>query len=411
MFIQRDKMRGVSAMTFIGGALLIATLLIGSIGAVERTHAMVARNDASGSRTAVMIVRATWNDRQVPLNQEILTTLMHTSAVRSEAIREVLGTGAGLLDEAGVVEVNIETLVAPGMHSVDSPYLIRFALRLDETDLDGEAIPARAEELLNNMLERMRAALVRLAEQNFANLNERVDVARQRVKKAKTGLHGMLEMRRAMSQEAKRADLTREAVVEELRWMEEQLRELEIERVAQMSRRGAIEAQIAKVAGSTGSGVKEDEIINELRALLDNQEQKLMRIRGLVAQQVASSAAIREAEGDMREARIRLLERKEELARLAGTEQLPELQQELAELTIRSAELEARFAHARERIDALRPTLALADRIENEVLIALPAAQERLQAALDRLHELEAALETYRPPQLTVVGAEEGREK
>jgi len=411
MLVERNKICGTPAITFFGGALLLVALMAGSMGAAQRTNAMEARSGDSNSRTALMIVRATWNDRQVPLNHEILTTLMHTSAVRSEAIREILGTGAGLLEDGGLVEVEIEMLVAPGMHSVDSPYLIRFALRLDEMDLDGEPIPARAEELLNNMLERMRAALVRLAEQNFANLNERVDVARQRVKKAKTDLHGMLEMRRAMSQEAKRADLTREAVVEELRWMEEQLRELEIERVAQMARRAATEAQIAQAAKKMTGTAQRDEALQELEAMLQAQRDRMARVRAMQEQGVVSEEEVHAARVEIMELEVRLAERREVLADRTGAEQLPGLQQELAELTIRSAELEARFAYARERTDALRPTLALADRIENEVLISLPAAQERLQAALDRLHELEAALETYRPPQLTVVGAEEERSK
>ncbi len=406
MLIQRGGSREHRAMTFFGSVLLLASLLVGTMGAAQRGYANERNGDGSNSRTAVVIVRAAWTDRQVPLSQEILTTLMEASSVRSEAIREVMGAGGGLIEDTGLVEVNIETLVAPDMLSADSPYLIRFALRLDELDLEGETIPPRAEELLHNMLDRMRAALVRLAEQNHANLTERVDIAQRRVKKAKTDLQRMLEMRRTMSQEAKRADLTRDGVVEELRWMEEQLRELEIERVSHMARRAAVEAQIAKVTEAAMSGGGGDEVLNKLEEMTDTHRRRIDDLEQLRNQGAVSSATIDEARIELMEMQVRLEERRARVSVRAGSEQLPALQQELAELTIQSAEMEARFAYARERSEALRPTLELADRIENEVLIALPPARERLQEALERLNALEAALETYRAPQLTVVGGE-----
>ncbi len=411
MLIQQGISRDGRAMTFFGNALLLASLLICTMGAVQRGYANEPDGDGSNSRTAVVIVRAAWTDRQVPLSQEILTTLMQASSVRSEAIRDVLGTGRGLIEDTGLVEVTIETLVEPDAFSADSPYLIRFALRIDEFDLESEVIPARAEELLHSMLDRMRAALVRLSEQNYANLTERVEVAHRRVKKARSDLERLLQMRRAMSQEAKRADLTRDGVVEELRWMEEQLRELEIERVSRMARRAAVEAQIAKVTDAAMSGGGGDEVLKKLEEMADTHRRRIEDLEKLKDQGAISTATIEEAKVELMEIQVRLEERRVMVAERAGAEQLPALQQELAELTIQSAEMEARFAYARERSEALRPTLELADRIENEVLIALPPARERLQEALERLNSLEAALEMYRAPQLTVVGGEGGNAK
>ena len=404
MFNKRNPRRAASAMTFFASITMTVILLAGAMGAAQRSNSV--ESDGSNSRTAVMIVRANWSDQQVPLNHEILTTLMHSSSVRAESIRELLGTNGGVRDDDGLVELEISMLVAPDMLSADSPYLIRFSLLIAETNLEGEPIPARAEELLRNMLERLRASLKGLAQQNHVNLNERVDLARQHVKKAKTDLHGLLEMRRAMSQEAQRVDLTRDAVVEELRWMEEQRRELEIERVSKMARRAAVEAQIAKATDAAMNGGSGDAALNKLEEMTDTHRMRIADLEKLYERGSVSSATIAEAKLELMEMQVRLEERRAMVSERAGGEQLPALQQELAELSIQSAEMEARYAFAKERAEALRPTLALADRIENEVLIALPGAQERLAEALERLHRLESALELFRAPQLSIVGPE-----
>jgi hypothetical protein len=165
-------------------------------------------------------------------------------------------------------------------------------------------------------------------------------------------------------------------------------RELQLQNAGIQARREAIERRVDEVRGQAADAVDNDEIIKELRAILEIREKQLKAVRAVHETGTTTEAELRKVEAEVAQARIDLLKSKRDAELRAGGAALQELNNELSRLVIQSAETEAQLKANQEMMGALR------DRIQKDVRghAEIGALQEKLAALRSRQNEIESRL-------------------
>ncbi|MCB9855802.1 MAG: hypothetical protein H6818_08950 [Phycisphaerales bacterium] len=367
-------------------------------------------DELKGSRNASCILRLPAGDPMIPVETDFINSIMMTSAVRGGAIRETLHRGGEILLANINVSTEIEMIGGELMTGDElAPTLYRLTVAIDEEDGYERPLPPVAEELQSALVARLRQALMQLSQQNAVSLHKAIGESEARLKLAQDRLDRLCAERRAMSTAAGRIDLDRGTIATEIVMLERQLRDLEIERVAQQARQSAIEAQIAKSAERQAKQADSDPILADLQHLVDIQQLKLERIQQLHKANQVSEGELAAARESLIEARIRLQERREGLAASdLGADRSAALNTELAEAGITSAESEARTEYIRNRLKQLTEQLEIADRLESTVELGFPAAQAAVSTEMERLATLQSRMDAFRPAELEVVGVGDG---
>jgi len=282
---------------------------------------------------------------------------------------------------------------------------------VEETDEEGNDVPPVAEEIQAAVVTRLRAAVINLMEQRDAGTVELAKNTEIRLAHARDRLKRLLEKRRAMSAAAGRVDLDRESILEELRMLEAQRRDLEIERVGQKARREAIERRIALVSAMAKDSTSSDEVSAQLRQIVELRAEQLARLEALHEKRRIPEFELEAGKEPLFEAQAQLALRRQEVAEQSGGETIAHLNRELSELSIDSSEMEARAQYLDTQIKRLTPVLEIAERLEFEVHLAMPAAQEAVKNEMDSLEALRTRLATIKPPRLDVLDSELGAGK
>lgn len=385
--------------------ILLAVIV--SFAPIESASAMLRNPETEsapeGRRVASCILRASSQEELLPLDAEVVYALMTTTTVMGDATRDVLGRGVSEDLEYNYIEVSIETIHDGNLMDDNGVRLLRLQIRLEESDAAGGTIPPRADELLDAIVERLRGVIHDLAKKNDAAIRQRRALAEVRLDLAQKRLHELITKRRAISERANRIDLSRDGLVDEIRSLEDQQRDTSVEKAAQEGRRTAIERIIAATTQRLAASSENDSVVSELTEMQKSLEARMARIRALVENQTASEAELLQAQEPLHELRIRIAERREELAARSGGDDLAALNHELIQLSLASAEVEARNQQIQSRLAEIRPLLPLADELETEVILRLPLAMEAVRRETERVQSLTEAIETMQPAQLDVV--------
>lgn len=102
--------------------------------------------------------------------------------------------------------------------------------------------------------------------------------------------------------------------------------------------------------------------------------------------------------------KLELARQKEATAQSAGGELLTKFSSELSEMSIRSAELEARLVITRDQLGKVDAQLAQA-RASFPQTIERELAMRSLKQSEERLYDLRQGLANLQPPTVTIIGA------
>lgn len=179
------------------------------------------------------------------------------------------------------------------------------------------------------------------------------------------------QQRERVQQEAKRPVIsprTIEAVGEALE-LEQQ--SLELDMVGLAARKKALEETVAELTHRTRKQLEDDAVSREIERVVKMREEALRRAREMA--QTGRDAQPRDAEEALAEARMRLMERREQLHAAGGGELVQELNRQLLETAINLRETEARLDAVRQRLARMHAAMPSAHQLreleeEREVL-------------------------------------------
>lgn len=372
----------------------VAVLLVGSAVAQER-----GTESPSGTHEASCIVRISSNPRVLPINDELIRTLLASTPVIGEPAREILGSKSEPYEE----DLKISFELLREYESDEQNMLVgNICVRVDEG-----CRPA-ADKFLFNMCQRLERALARVGEVDERRMRERLHEVEEELARAQAQFEELRAARRDLCEQAGRADLSRERIEDTIHELEEHKAELELKLAGSAAREAALTEQIAKLSEQAREAAEHDAVMAELKKVVELREQEVTRLQVLAEKGQASSKDLRVAQEPLAVARAELARRREEIGERMSGGMLVQLNKELVELSIQTAELEAALGHVQERLGEIRENdlLELADRYEREFEIPLDMARNALQQlAMDR-YFLRDQLRNLRHPEVLVIGGE-----
>ena len=119
------------------------------------------------------------------------------------------------------------------------------------------------------------------------------------------------------------------------------------------ARLDAIQKQIALLRDSGQTQVKEDPIVKELERIVQLREEQFKQTQAAVSQKVATDGDVREAELKVLEAKVQLAQRREAVVNASVGELLPRLNNEQAMISVDIAEIDAKKRYIQDQIDKL----------------------------------------------------------
>jgi hypothetical protein len=183
----------------------------------------------------------------------------------------------------------------------------------------------------------------------------------------------------------------------------QQIQGAELEQAGMRARRRAIEEQIGRTRVESEDLLANDAVTGELERLLKLRTDALELVRRQVeAGQIPVSGTV-EAEEDLARARIEMARRREELMQSAGGGRLEDLNRQLSEIAIDSAETDAIMETLRRHLAEVDTQLAQAAALKDQADRTYSAKQTRdlLERQVRRLQEQLARLN---PPLVTIIG-------
>jgi hypothetical protein len=177
---------------------------------------------------------------------------------------------------------------------------------------------------------------------------------------------------------------------------------LEMELARLQGRMPAIETQIRRIKDEIDEKVRDDQVSEELRKILDMQVKRLEGFKKL-ADGSDINGGIADTEEKIARSKIELAKRREQIGASAGAEQLTKLSNELATLVIDTAEKNAILEVIKKQIDQTQQQLTATDMSDPQVSRIHMAAQA-VEIAERRVNELNARLVNLQPPTVSLLG-------
>lgn len=439
--------------------LVVATLLVAA-----SSRAMVKSED-SNTRTASCLVRVTCAPEVLPLSYDTILYLLRSSGVGGKAAKDVLGIAfvddlvdiEELSGEAGAIGGNVpeqwtsdrdrenrmqikpqsskepkgeslpdyesaigamkrivegapkvqsgrgRTTTTPEPPFIDEPTIF-FRLEVDlPAEIDGQSVKPAAEEFMSAVIKNMRGAL-NIAADNFrSRIRARIDLAAREADRSEMELTKLQAKLRELSGSGQ---LSREVVLANISQLSQELRSVKMKQASQSVTIEAITSKIAESEAKATEKLKSDPVTNELQRLLELQYVHIDSVKKLVESGKAGQSELADAEERLARARIELAKRREELTKSTGGELIASLNNQLSNLSIETAQYEARVSNIREQMQETQELLTKADEYE---LLSMKAdiAKQNLQEALrllDRMTREERLLQLA--PTVTVLGTE-----
>ncbi len=227
-----------------------------------------------------------------------------------------------------------------------------------------------------------------------AQAEHETDTARKKSEEARDRL---AQLRNNLRQITRRVDVSPESLRLAVTRLEDELERLSLDFEGQAERKKAIEAAVAEISQAAQKQMTSDRIAVELQKLVTQREADVKRIQDLAANNNVSRAEVDAAEARLSEARVRLWERQEVVARTAGGEVLTDLNKELATLSIKTVESAARLKRLHDMVNNYASAVDKIDDLEAAQTARQSADTLRLEAEA-QLAERLRALRQFRPP-------------
>lgn len=350
--------------------------------------------DAETRRSANCLVQVAPGFDVRPGAEEIVFGLFQIDAVCREAARDVAGT---VPDPAPSIDYG---LIHVDRTAPDDPLLIK--LSLDPNYIPNIQVPA--DRFLAAVCRRLGVVLEKLYYATESKLRADLVSAEREVELSRATLRDIHDKRRALFERAGVDDLDYDRILNRARNIEDTLQNLELQSVSKRAAAAAIETRIAEIS-KRAAAAADDEIASQLLEVVNLRALELAQTEKRRAANAASDADLLQARERLAAAKVDILRHRRENQLESGGELLRKLTEQLAENSAANAEITARAQHLSAELAGIRDKrlLEAAREFEDSVAFNEHAANDRLNAAIERLRGIQERLSNLRKPAVTII--------
>jgi hypothetical protein len=258
-----------------------------------------------------------------------------------------------------------------------------------------------AGQLLDEIVERLRVMLAERHEAYTADLRKRIVEITAKLAGDKAELEKVRPAEQGLAKRLPRS-IDYEEVDYQFKQHSRSVDALRLELAGKRARRDAALRKIAEIRDAAVTKAAGDPVAAELEKLVQIRQEEVKRQEELVRAGVANMTSVQATQGNLAEARVRLIERKEKIAELAGGAVLVKLNEELATLSLDTVELEAKEKMTAGLLAELR-RLREDKLAHSEAVARIAQLQDAVAANSGKPEDLSRRLEESEPPSLTVV--------
>jgi DNA repair exonuclease SbcCD ATPase subunit len=324
-------------------------------------------------------------------------------------------TRAAVQSVAGVETIR-DVCAKRGVSAENNAVVVR-AVPTDEEAMEVEIVvdlskapsqaPRVAREVADDLVRRLRQALLKEAQGEYAGQVERLEEEHQRaVAELDRSRQELAALRQKCREATGRSEADAERIRSELSQLEDRRQELQLELESRAARMNALSENMAQITKRVESEVQNDTVSAELQKVVEAREAQVERVKQMVEAGKSSRAELDEALARAAESRARLMDRRAEVAERAGRGTLNDWNQEQMRLSVDSAELQARLDKLNQRLQSFQAVAPELDHLE-QLEQTLQEADQTMRETRAHLREMNRQLARMRPARSVVTDSQD----
>lgn len=364
---------------------------------------------------ASVVVKISCAADVLELNEGVLEALLNSSFIlpqemQNKALIRTLFLGESQQSSLYRLELRAlqfppkpPTPVAPAPAATEQPQENRAEQPRPPKSEDIDAV-----KFLNEMATKLQDILSAEYAKTRRSLHDQLDLARMELKSLQDELQRLAGEERAMINKACQSNLSRDDVRRQIQQWERREQELEMERMADLARHEALQAEIAKFSAQAKQKLTQDPILEELKNLLEFRQKEMERLAPLIEAGRAPEGDLDQVRMKLAETRIEMEKRREALRQSVGGGVLAKWNEELATISMRLTENAANRQYVEQKLEEIegRELLQLAARFENEVEARFSAVRQNVYAMQQNISALKERIHLQQPPVVSVLAGQ-----
>lgn len=371
-----------------------------------------AEQELSNTTAASCLLKITSDPAILPLEEDIVEYLLHSSGVAGKAAREILDT------EFNDNFLNVEWLAyeedmtnppagndsyqdvrkSEGIHNnIENcqMILLRIAVNIEPVGI------AAAQEFMNALIDNLRSAFTGAFDEYRNKLSDRLQLALEESDRAESEVRSMQEKLNEISDST---ILDKDRILNEIDDLRRQFERIQMEQSSDEVMIETITNQIMETKRNVFQQAKEDAIINEIKRIIELKSQDVEEERKQVESGVTvRESYLREAEEKVARLRIELAQRQNELSKSTGGNLIESLNRKLAEHSLQTALNKQKMIALKQQITKAEDLLNKADDFEL-LSLKLDIAKQNLKEAIIWRDRMSRQIRMLQPPTVTVIG-------
>lgn len=255
---------------------------------------------------------------------------------------------------------------------------------------------------MNALIDNLRAVVDRACYEYRERLTRRFDLAREESDRAE---HELLSWQDRLREISGSYVMDRDSILGGINDLRYEIQQIEMKQASNQVIVDATAKRIAELQANLQLEIEKDSITDELKRLLFLQEENFRNVEKLSASGRVSATEFADAQEKMARSRIELAQRREQLSKSKGGNQIESLTNTLTNCSEEIAQYKAELASYQQQLTRAEELLGKADGCE---LLSLKAdvARQNLQEVLVWRDRLSRQMRLIQPPDVSVIGGE-----
>ncbi len=282
-----------------------------------------------------------------------------------------------------------------------------YKIRLTSDFVDDETLTANAAEIFKQCATRLDTTLRQEFAKYLGELNRQREIALTNQNKTQNEMDNLQRLEMVLQEDAGQSILSREAILDQMKNLENEQQQLQMNLASAQARREAINRETAEISKRMEDKMGNDPVIGNLKEILELNINKRALAKQMVENGTAPQTEISEPEEKIARTQIEIAERQEELKKQAGGSS-EKWSNDLSEMAIQTAEMEARLNFVNNQLAQMKEKnlLGLANQYEREVVMKMGPVREAYEQAARQVNELQMQLDALQPPSVTILGGQ-----
>lgn len=430
--------------------IIIAVLTVSPIQAAEQTSTKI-----SNTRIASCLVKVSCDPVVLPLSFATIDYLLHSTGVGGKATRKTLGVSQNEVQELFTIEYlhELSSKKSPksstkyGMDEYEYAMMMEAEYGMDmghprsrsstsssrgrssssqtrktrptarpvttsnlpadekiflfslQVEIPNEVKPA-AEEFMEALVFNLQNALISTFDEHKQKLREQTDLADEEANRAEEKLSFEQEVLRKISGSR---ILDRDMILSEISDIRNDIQKIEMEQASDQVVVDLTTKQIAEIQAKMQREIDKDVVTREFRELLSLQQRNFENVEKLFQSGSASASDLAEAQQKLARVRIELAQRRDQLSKSAGGNQIESLNSGLANFSLSATQSKIKLEHLVRQLEEAEDLLRKADDYEL-LILKIDIAKQNLQETILWRDRMNRQIRMIQPPTVSVIG-------